>query len=85
MYTAGWKAALGAGAGISASGLTMGSTGWAGSRGESMEERAFSSAMALTSVVVVLWWVDGRRREADGTGYRRSSAGVVMVVVVEDA
>jgi len=72
MYTAGWNAALGAGAGISASGLTTGSIGWEASRGESTEDRAFSSVMASTVMVLC---VEGRK--ADGTGYRRSPAGVV--------
>jgi hypothetical protein len=42
MYTAGWNEA-GSGAALTASGLTVGSTGWAGSRAASTEDRIFSS------------------------------------------
>lgn len=48
MYTAGWKPAFFSGAcDFSLSGLTVGSTGCAGSRAASTEERTFSSDMAI--------------------------------------
>ena len=42
MYTAGWKWA-GSGADFNASGFTVGSTAWAGSRAASTEDLTFSS------------------------------------------